>query len=217
MRGLRWLYSAGALAVAGSSWLLASALTARVLSHRHPMGTEQLTVLRVDGAVLTLALSSVVLACLAGVLVVALATGAATGPATGGEHGPRSGVTDELTSWTTGARWVPAGMAMLAVLDAWGRARGGEIVPHPVLLVLVALLQTAVGALGQVLWRWCVETLGWFGGRWEGSQAGLPLSASLTPERREPSLAGHGVEVRSGRAPPRLIAGGELHFILAAG
>lgn len=222
LRVLRVLRVVGAVAVAASSWVLAERLTSGAFGHRHVLAGGGAAVAHVHGSAILLAAASVVMACLAGVLVVALATGAgrtpgdpatgatgATGaagaaaPAGAGQHGLQLGAGRLAAAAASGVL-----TGSLVVLDAALHARPGPgLVPHPGLLAAVAVVQAGVVGLAQLLWQWSVDLV-LARGRLPGPvPVVLPAAGPVVPGRDVARPAGMRPRAVRGRGPPQRVLG----------
>lgn len=207
MRQLRVLRAVGSVAVAALSWLLAERLTSSALGHRHVLAGGGAAVSHLHGSAVLLAAASVLMASLAGVLVIALATGAGRQDPSAAGGGVRSGAAGRRRRGAAarGAMAAVTGvtMGLLAVLDAIVQARGGPgLVPHPGVLVLVALVQAVAAGMTQLLWQWCVDVVWAWGRRHALYLVPVRVADQVFTARDVGRPAGRALRVARGRGPP---------------
>lgn len=207
MRQLRVLRWVGSVAVAILSWVLAGRLLGSALNHSHVLAGGGPAVPHVHGPALLTAALSVVMTCLAGILLVALATGA-------GRSKDRTTVTTESpvqdaaggtrATWSAAVTVAASCLGVSAVVSAVAHLRGGGTVavPHPAVLVTLALVQAAVAGLAELVWQWCVRITWSWGCRRVAGGVVPSLAACPTPGAPVVRLTGSADRTRSGRGPP---------------
>lgn len=206
MRAVRAVHGACAFALAVVSWVVAHRITAAALGHRHTLGDGGSTVAHQHGSALLLAGLSLLLACMAGVLVVALSSSARSRPALERlTPGPEGAIGGAVATAPLGVRAGRAGtvLAGLAVADAaWQAHRAGVTDLHPQLLLLVGAVQGAVAYAAYGAWRWCLRLARDWGSRLRPATPVLPAPATAAPDARRQTRSWAETTVRHGRGPP---------------
>lgn len=216
MRQLRVLRAVGSVAVAGLSWTVAGRLTSSTLSHRHVLAEGGAVVGHHHAPAVLLAAVSVLMACLAGVLVIALTTQVGR-PGVGRDRGraylQRNGCRRAAVAGRTRTAAL-AGLAMgsLPVLDALLGSRGDPApAPHLGVLMTVALTQVGAAVVTQLLWHWCVQLVwGWGRRRTPTGLVALPVVGRVVTGSRIARLSAKAPRVCRGRGPPDLVVAARL-------